>query len=289
MPPATTTEPASPRRRNSLGRLVALLVATSVWPTAWGFAYAAIGDVIADAVMPGLDGGQHHLLTDATVNVFVFFKPGQKHSEVTLRQFAQLEKELAGKSVRWVAITSDRIPRAEVEAARQAAGVAMPVLVDVGDALFSRLGVTLEPSTGITDAGHRLVAYQPFTQVNYVAVVRARIRHLLKEIDDAELDRVSHPPAATNGGDNIAAHRRLKLAEKLFQAKLYVKALANVKISIDKNPADAAAHVLMGQILAIQNNWGEALKAFDRALELDSANAVALAGKAEGQAKLKQP
>ena len=280
MPPAITTEPVYPRRRNSLGRLVVFLVAASVWPTAWGFASAAIGDVLDDAVLPGLDGTPHHLLTDATVNVFVFFKPGQKHSDVALRQFARLEKELAGKPVRWVAIMSDRIPRAEAEAARQAAGVAMPVLIDVGDALFGRLGVTLAPCVGITDRDHRLVAYQPFTKVNYLAVIRARILHLLKEIDDDALERVLHPPAVEDGGVTVAAHRRFKLAQRLFAAGQYPKALENVTLSLQKDDRVAAAHALRGQILAALGEFAEARLAYDRALALDPADVATAAARA---------
>ncbi|MBI3885731.1 MAG: redoxin domain-containing protein [Opitutae bacterium] len=280
MPPAATTVPASPKKKNSLGRLLALLVAATLWPAVWGFAAVAVGDLLDEAVLPDLDGSPHHLLAGATVNVFIFFKPGQEHSAAAIRQFAALEKEFAGKSVRWVAITSDRTPRAEAEAARLAAGIAMPVLIDAGDALFGRLGVILEPCVGLAGADRRLVAYRPFAKVNYPAVVRAEIRHLLGEIDAAELARAGNPPPATNGGPAAAAHRRLRLAEKLFQAKLYPQALENVQTSLEKDPASAPAHALRGQILAAQNQPAAALLAFARALELDPANAEALRGKA---------
>jgi hypothetical protein len=97
----------------------------------------------------------------------------------------------------------------------------MPVLIDVGDALYGKLGVAQVPVTLMCDQQHRLVAYQPFTKVNYAAVVRARVRNLLKEISDEELAAVLNPPAALTDSDEAAALRRLKLADMLFHAKSY--------------------------------------------------------------------
>lgn len=256
----------------------AILGCLLLWPAAWGFAHAQVGSLIEDVEMPSLDGGRQPLLSDAAVNVFIFFKPGQEHSRATMAKIARLEKETAGKSVRWVGIVSDTIPKADAEAEIKEAGILMPVLVDVGDALYGRLGVALQPVVGITDKDHILVAYQPFTKVHYIEVIRARILHLLKEIDDQELAKVLDPPAATQGGDSAAARRRLHLAEKLFQAKNYEKALENVNSAIEKDPTLAAAHALRGEILAAQGRCPEALPAYRRALELDPADARALEG-----------
>jgi hypothetical protein len=268
------------QRRNNCRGLAALAVAISVGSSAWGFSAAALGDKIADAVLPGLDGGQHHLFTDAAANVFIFVKPGQEHSEVTLRQFAQLEKEMVEKSVRFVAIVSDQIPRTKVEATRRASGVVMPILFDRGDALFTQLGVTLEPCTGIVGADHHLTAYLPFTKVNQTGLLRAHIRHLLKEIDDAELARIGSPVSDPAAGNREAARRRLRLAEKLFESKLYPQALANAQASIAKDPTVAAAHALLGDIYSIQKSPDEALRAYQRALELAPTFGPALRGKA---------
>jgi tetratricopeptide (TPR) repeat protein len=264
------------RHRPSI--LVCLVIALVChWSAASGFANAELGSVIENVTLPTIDGGQEPLLADATVNVFIFFKPGQEHSESTIQRIGELQQETVGKSVHWVAIVSDRIPPAEV----RKAGLAMPVLVDQGDELYGRLSVVLEPAAGITDREHRLVAYQPYTKVNYLAVLRARIRHLLKEITDAELAEVLSPQPAHNSNDTRVAHRRAKLAEKLFAAKLYPKALESIVISVEKDPAVAATHALHGQILAALGQPAQALAAFNRALELDPANETAKRGKQE--------
>ncbi len=244
-----------------------------------GFHRAVIGDVIENAELAALSGDKQLLLGDATVNVFVFFKPGQDHSRITLIQLAELEREFAGKPVRWVAVASDRFTSAEIEAEVRTLGLIMPVLIDTGDELYGRLGVALSPDIGITDRQHRLVADLPYTKVNYATMIRGHIRHQLQEISDTELQNILNPPAATQGGDVAVAHRHLKYAERLFQAGLNEKALENVQASLEKDPTQAAAHALQGQILAEQGRRDEALQSFAAALKLDPANEAAQSGK----------
>jgi tetratricopeptide (TPR) repeat protein len=257
----------------------AVLAFLSFWPAAWGFAHAEIGSVIGNVEMPVLGGGRQPLLSNAEANVFIFFKPGQEHSRATMKQIALLEKEMAGKSVRWVGIVSDKVPKADALSEAKEAGIAMPVLVDADDALYGRLGVALQPVVGIADRNHELVAYQPFAKINYIEVIRARIRHLLREIDDRELAQALHPPVATLSDDTAAARRRLTLAEKLLRAKNYDKALESVKFSIKKDPTLAAAHTLQGDIFAAKGNCVEALQAYERALRLDPTDTHALEGR----------
>jgi hypothetical protein len=52
------------------------------------------------------------------------------------------------------------------------AGLSMPILIDVGDVLYGKLGVAQVPVTLLCDQQHKLVAYQSFTKVNYAAVVQ---------------------------------------------------------------------------------------------------------------------
>jgi tetratricopeptide (TPR) repeat protein len=246
--------------------------------TVLAFANAKLGDAIENAEMPMLGGGQHHLLGDSNVNVFIFIKPGLAHSRTALTQIAKCEKEMAGKSVHWSAVVSDRIAKADIEQEVKETGITMPVLIDTGDALYGKLGVALHPVIGITDKDHKLAAYEPFTKVNYAEVVWARIRHALKEITDQELEQALKPAAATQGGNASVALRYFKLAEKQFQAGNHEKALENLKKSLEKDAAMVAAHVLRGRIFSAQGNRSEARAAFEAALKLDPKDAAALEG-----------
>ena len=110
--------------------------------------------------------------------------------------------------MRWVGVVSDREVKADVQADVKEAGLSIPILIDVGDVQYGRLGVSQVPVTGMCDQQHRLVAYQPFMKVNYAAVVRARVRNLLKEISDEELAAVLNPPAAHTDSGEAAALRQ---------------------------------------------------------------------------------
>jgi hypothetical protein len=244
----------------------------------WAFTHAKIGSVIDNVELPALDGSKQFLLSNATANVFIFFKPGQENSRTTMIHLATCEKEMAGKSVHWVAVVSDRYPQAQVDAAVKEIGLHMPVLIDAGDALYGKLGVILCPVLGIADKDHKLVAYEYFTKINFTEVVRARIRYLLSEIDEQQLEQVLNPSGATTGGDAEKARRRYKLAEKLYFAKNYAKALENINDSLEKDQKVAATHALKGQILAAMGDREAARAAFAEALKLDPANTVALEG-----------
>lgn len=245
--------------------------------SALAFANVPIGAVVENVALPALAGGEQNLLSDTNVSVFIFLKPGQGHSDHVMAQITECARELADQPVHWCAVVSDRVPQAEVEAAMQATGFQMPVLIDRGDALYGKLGVILHPVIGITDPDRRLVAYQPFAEVNYAAFIRAQVRHALKQITDEELADVLHPTAAVLGGEASVAHRYFRLAGKQFQSTNYVQALANLQKSVDHHPT-TEAYVLRGRILAAQGNRPEAIAAFEAALKLDPQDAMALAG-----------
>jgi len=245
--------------------------------SALAFANVPIGAVVENVSLPAFGGGEQNLLSDTNVSVFVFLKPGQEHSNHVMVQLTECAKALADQPVHWCAVVSDRVPQAEVEAAIQATGFQMPVLIDRGDALYGKLGVILHPVIGITDPDRRLVAYQPFAEVNYAAFIRAQVRHALKQITDEELADVLHPTAAVLGGEASVAHRYFRLAGKQFQSTNYVQALANLQKSVDHHPT-TEAYVLRGRILAAQGNRPEAIAAFEAALKLDPQDAMALAG-----------
>jgi tetratricopeptide (TPR) repeat protein len=259
-------------------RFACLAAGVVLWAlSALAFANVPIGAVVENVSLPALDGTRQNLLSDTNVSVFIFIKPGLEHSNQALVQLAACQKEMADQPVHWCAIVSDRVPAADVEAEVRATSLAMPVLIDQGDALYGKFGVVLHPVIGITDPDRRLVAYEPFEKVNYQNVMRAQIRHALKEISDAELAEVLKPAALPLSGEASVAHRYFRLAEKQFQSTNYVQALANLQKSLDQNPA-AGAYALRGRVLAAQGKCPEAMTAYEAALKLDPREATALAG-----------
>ena len=265
-----------------LARCLAALAAALLSPTGVPAGELRPGDPVPDEELPTLDGGRATLLSKRSLaNVFVFVRPGHERSAETLRQMAGCEKDLAGKPVNWVAVVSDAFPAEEVRAMVRQAGVRMPVLVDRGDALYSRLGVRVHPLVGLADSKHRLVAWQPYTRINYCEAIKARIRFLLGEIGEAELKNVLEPPVATMPGADPSkvGMRDVNLGRRQLQQKLYDMALASARKALERDPGLAPAHSLMGEVHAAQGDCAAAVKAFDEALRLDPADARALAGK----------
>ncbi|MFL5261508.1 MAG: tetratricopeptide repeat protein [Anaeromyxobacteraceae bacterium] len=269
-------------RRLALSALCVLLSA-AVWPLASrAFANAQIGDPVENAELPTLDGGKAQLLSKkALANVFVFFRPGQDHSLTTLKWMAECEREFAGKPVHWAAVVSSTWEAEDVRAFVREAGVKMPVLVDEGDKLYGALGVRLHPVIGVTDDQFALFAFEPFHKINYCDRVRGKIRYLLHEIDLAELDLADNPARALfpNEIKGAVTKRHVRMGEALLRTKQYGKALDEAKQILEKEPAYAPAHVLLGQALAAQGHCDDAARAYDAALKLDPQNAAAAAGK----------
>ena len=240
--------------------------------------HADPGTPVADREMPAFEGGKARLLQDAAANVLVFVRANQKRSLDALKELSACRESLAGKPLRWVAIVSDADSRDGVAALVRGSALAMPVLVDEGDALYGSLGVALHPVVVIVGADRKLAAFQPFRAIDYCAVVTARVRHALREISDDDLQRALAPPKAEVGGDAQVALRYRALAEALFKAGNHAKAIEAVRKSLGKDPGRAPAHVLLADILAAQGRCPEASEAYGKAREIDPSNREAIDG-----------
>jgi tetratricopeptide (TPR) repeat protein len=238
-----------------------------------------VGDRIDDVELRTLDGGRERFLAKgAKANVFVFFRVQQERSLDTMKDLAGCEKEFAGKPVRFVGVVSDAWPAEEVRAFVREAGVAMPILVDDGDALYGKLGIRLHPVIGIVDGQRRLTAFEPFRQINYCDRVKVRIRLVLGEATEADVARVDEPERTVTHSDAGVARRHLNFARQLFRIQQHEKALDEVKKSLAFAPS-ADGYALQGEVLAALRRCPDALRAFDAALKLDPANAAARDGR----------
>jgi tetratricopeptide (TPR) repeat protein len=240
------------------------------------FANLPVGGTLKNRTLLALDGKRTPLLGTSKANLFVFFRPGQDHSLQTLGQLAQLEKEFAGKSVRFAAVTSDSYPRDEVAATAREAGIAMPILIDVGDALYGELGVALHPVVGITDERGTLVAYQHFLKINMLDVVRGRIQVALGEIGPAEMARLVEPPAATiDLGNRSGAKSRFLLARALLSRGSVEKAIENARAGVALDPTYAPVHAILAKALAAAGQCAESEREVAEALRIDAKDPTA--------------
>lgn len=262
----------------SLVAVAAMILGASTAVPSEGQAFSnlPVGGSLRNRAMPSLAGEPIDLLANVKVNVFVFFRPGQDHSLKTLTQLGALERELAGKPVRFVAVVSDGEARDAVEATARAAGIRMPILVDRGDALYGELGVALHPVVGIADARGRLVAYQHFLEINMQDAVLGRIQFALGEITEAQLaERIAPPAAAIELGNRAGAKSRFLLARALLARGSVEKALENARAAVALDPSFAPAQAILARALSAAGQCAEAERALAEALRLDPADPTA--------------
>ena len=239
-----------------------------------------LGAVLSNPELAAFAGGRARPQMDVDVNVLVFFRPDGDTSKETLRGLAACERRSAGKSVRWTAIVSDRHSAGQVKSTLAETGIAMPVLVDVGEALSNEVAVAQLPAVAFTDRTRKLVAYQPYTRLNFCELVDARLRLLLKEINEAEFAALSNPASTKIGGEASVAGRHERMAELLLETGKNERALESARLAVQHDANLAAAHSVLGECLRVTGNCRDATASFDRALALDPKDARARAGKA---------
>ena len=238
-----------------------------------------MGALVSNPELATVAGGKRPPQGPEAANVLVFFRPDKDSSIATLKGLAPCEQRTSGKSVRWTGIVSDKYPLDQVKAAQAETGVAMPILVDAGDALYVELGIAQLPAVAITDKAHKLVQFQPFTKLNFCELVDGRVRLVIKEITEADFEKIQNPTITRIGGDASVAGRHVKMAEAYLKAGSPDKAVEQARIGVEKAPELAAAHAMLGSALAASGDCKGARTAFDQALKLDPAEARALEGK----------
>jgi tetratricopeptide (TPR) repeat protein len=244
-------------------------------------AWAEVGTPVDNLELKTISGAKEKLLSaKAKANLVIFFRTGQERSVDALTQLATCEKAFAGKAVHWVGVVSSTEDPGAVQALVERVGIGFPVVVDQDDKLYDKLGIRLHPMVGILDGKFRVASMEMYRQIDYCEIIKARIRHLLGELDAAGLEAVLNPPKSTMPGDDIrdVARRDVNLGRRQLKIKQYDKALSSARKALEKAPS-AAAFALIGDVYAAQGKCADALKQYDQALKLDAAEASALAGK----------
>ncbi len=244
-------------------------------------AQAARRGPVDDARMRTLDGGTAQLLEKgAAASVLVFIRAEHDRSVEALRAIGECQAFFAKKPVRFVGIVSDRDAPDGVRAALGAAGAKLPVLVDEGDALYARLGVRIHPAIFVLDRTRTIVAFDSYRQVGLCEEVKAQVRRALGEISDAELAKAIEPPRSALPGQDPAgvAVRHVKFGRKLLAAGSVAMAHDNARKSLAIAPS-AGGWALEGDAFRAEGKCAEAVKAYESALQLDAADAAALAGR----------
>jgi len=257
-----------------------VLVALALAPLGAVHAHAEVGTVVQNVELKTAAGGKEKLLQPKVkATAVVFVRTGQERSAEALKAMSRCEQDLAGKPVRFVAVVSGETPAADAVAMAAGAGIRMPVLLDEGDALYEKLGVRNHPVVFLLDAKNAIASFEQYRQIDYCEVVRARLRLLLGEIDQAAVDKVLNPPQSTMPGDDVrdVSNRDVNLGRRQLKIRQFEKAIQSANKALEKAPS-AGAFALLGDVHAAQGDCPKALKQYEQALKLDPAEKHALAG-----------
>jgi hypothetical protein len=202
-----------------------------------------IGTRVENADLETLDGGRHALLAKGNVNVVVFFRPEQGRSEDTMRRLAECESSFAGKPVHTVGVVSAGAPRDQIRALAAKSRVKSLILLDEGDRVYGQLELRQHPVIVIVDTNGAVHAVEPYQRLRYCEIVRARVRFLLGELDQAAVDRIVNPDRATFpnevGGGSSA--RYVKLGDKELAKGNCVLAIRAYDDALRRDPLNAKA------------------------------------------------
>jgi tetratricopeptide (TPR) repeat protein len=227
--------------------------------------------VVQNLELATLAGGRQKVISPkAKVNVFVFFRANHERSLDALKQMAACERELAGKPIAWAAIVSSAEPVADVKAAVAESGIRMPVLIDENDAFYDALDIRMHPMVGVVDARAVLSVLEPYRQIEYCEVIKARIRVVLGETTVAAADKAGNAQGTgLPGSDPMKkAMRDVNMARKLIEIGEYEEAVKFSQKALQVAPV-AEAYTVMGQAYAKLRKCPDAEKAFAMALKLD--------------------
>lgn len=243
--------------------------------------------VAADApalptALPGVEGGVEEVLpAGARAGVVVFFRAGHDRSLALLSDVARCQARLEGKPVRWLGVvTEDTAPALAREAAVKA-GARIALAIDRGQALYGALGLKTLPTVLVVGPNRKVAAMDAFRALDGCDVLTVRVRRVLGEATDADVEAALSPPPSALPGDDPShvAHRHLRLGEHLLETGKLAKAHEEVRKALFTAPS-ADAWALEGDIFVAEKDCPRARKAFENALKLSAQHARALAGRA---------
>ncbi len=262
-----------------MGAMTPFRMLTLVLALAGSSAAAAVdvGAHVDDAELPALSGGKLHLLAGGAVNVLVFAKPGHPHCIETLRDLAAREGKIAG--ARWIVLLPGDTSATDARELASATGTRIPMALDVGDAIYGKLEVKLQPTIIVVDRQGKIVGYEPFREINYGDRVTARIRFTLGQIGQKELAEAEDPSRSETHSDQGMARSRVQFGQKLMDMGQLDMALAEAEKSLTVAPT-SAGYLLQAKVLTRQGKCPEAARAFEAALQLEPKNGDVVAEKA---------
>ncbi len=195
----------------------------------------------------------------------LFWRPDQEFSRQALADFDALAATYRKRGMTFWAVAVAGATRADAEKAARALNLGLPVHVDEGKRAEDAYGIVVLPSSGIIGADGTLQFYLPSRNSNYRAMMEARIRLALGELDGAGyVARLRKLGEAVEDLDRARGH--VKAGIQLLRAGQAPEAVRELETAVAMQPDLLDAHLELGHARLTAGNPAGARAAFERVL-----------------------
>jgi tetratricopeptide (TPR) repeat protein len=211
--------------------------------------------------------------------VFIFWRTGQKRSIMALEDAMVVYDKYAKKGVEVIGAIEDSDDLEAAKKIYEEKGIKFPLVIDSQRNAYGAFGVRVYPTTVIID-GEGILTYDiPSHPLTYRTKLDGYVRKIIGEISEEELKAVLSPKKEEKDEATLEAERHYNLAMKFLKMRLMDQALDEAVKSVKARDDMARGHILVGFLYLNDGDADSAMKAFDRALEIDPSSNDAKTGK----------
>jgi tetratricopeptide (TPR) repeat protein len=203
------------------------------------------------------------------VVILIYWRTDQERSILALKDGMDIYNRFKDKGVKVISLNAESNRIEAINKIIGDLGIGFPVLIDSDRQVYGDYGIRVYPTTIIIDRAGRLVYNIPGYTPIYKIALEGYIKHLLGEIDEAQLKQMILPYREQRDESVLDAERNYNLALRFTKARLINQAINAVKKSIEANPNIAKSHILLGFLYLEQKKADRATEEFNTALRLD--------------------
>jgi peroxiredoxin/Tfp pilus assembly protein PilF len=227
-----------------------------------------VGAATPNFTLPRTDGGSVTLLDEyGKPIVLVFADMRQQNSQDALSDLASIfQRGNYGDAVKVFVVVDQPGTAEELEAARRAAGIPFPVLIDADHTTFSSYGVIVEPSLVFLDSHgllqHTMAAYG----VAFADTVEDELAYLTGRITREEL-LIRRRGPETEDAATLRLQRLVHLADQMRERGLTDQARQQYSAVLEEAPSNVDANLGLALIEIGAGQLGDAEQHARAALE----------------------
>ncbi len=283
---------SSPKPTGTLLALASLTMVASVPRDALAVQNLKVGEAFPGFSLPRADRltGEYTLEeTRGKPAVVMFWRPRQELSLEALRDLQAIGQEVGGAKLAIVAVDASGSTAQAVQSALAGESVSFPLLLDPKRVLYGKIGLIVAPTTLVLDAKGTLRFVLASHPRSYHQVIRARLRYLLGDITEQQMNQEIEPATLKIDHDLAAAWRMYNLGRRLESEGKSREALSVFEETVTRYPSLAEARCALGFMKFSEGDMEAAAKHFQAALAHAPTSTLARLGKAAVLARTGQP